>query len=735
MFFARQLRLALVIVTAVLLCGCKDPPTDGQLVLYIDRTAVGQNVSSVSLTVERVLLFYDTPPAAPMHMGTTCLAPAAHSLTFTPISEVIDTTMTGDVFVGAMNAPAGNLAEIRLLVDNPATVTEHSLERPLHPDVNCDDLNEDGLIRLVPTGTASIKIQTNTLTQIAAQFDPNRDVVHDDPNSVPGGNGDLHGGRWSIASSLNAVVIPPDDGTIIIPDEVVVRFKDGTSVAQIQADATARGATIIRSWPATNYYTFKLPNGANLQQEIEYYDGLSEADFALPNNRLQYNAIPNDPQIGAQQMAYLDEISAPAAWDHGTGSYSVIVAVTDSAFELSNPDLVDNFFINKAEIPPAALVQEGLTDFNHDGTVNADDLDADGDGFITFADLKARNVCGAASSAAQCNPLALLDGKGTTCKLCGGANHDVPPTDCSLGYGWQDGCDNDCNGFCDDLVGWNFGDNSNNPRYQMPGALTFHGTNTSAFVGAVGNNGLGGSGISWKVRILPLSVLLRDTIIQGWNYAGMMHADVISASVGFFSYLQGTDIHGCSPEAIGNTDTSGTLPINLSQDKFNAEKDRLQREFKDAVRLNGALLVNAAGNCQFNLDDDAHVIEWPSYVNTSGLRVAASSSGSLTDFSAYGSSSVDIAAPGYLLPEILDNGSLGGPISGTSFATPIVAGSAALLIGTDSSLRGNPCAVADRILRNADQLSPLQGQLVSGGRLNAAAAVLNTNTTPLRSCP
>lgn len=77
MFFARQLRLALVIVTAVLLCGCKDPPTDGQLVLYIDRTAVGQNVSSVSLTVERVLLFYDTPPAAPMHMGTTCLASCA----------------------------------------------------------------------------------------------------------------------------------------------------------------------------------------------------------------------------------------------------------------------------------------------------------------------------------------------------------------------------------------------------------------------------------------------------------------------------------------------------------------------------------------------------------------------------------------------------------------------------------------------------------------------------------
>jgi subtilisin family serine protease len=73
---------------------------------------------------------------------------------------------------------------------------------------------------------------------------------------------------------------------------------------------------------------------------------------------------------------------------------------------------------------------------------------------------------------------------------------------------------------------------------------------------------------------------------------------------------------------------------------------------------------------------------------------------------------------------------------GTSFAAPMVAGAAALVLAADPALTGKPCELRDRILRNASVPTTNLGSFVKGGRrLNVDAAARDVNSTPLGSCP
>jgi len=104
---------------------------------------------------------------------------------------------------------------------------------------------------------------------------------------------------------------------------------------------------------------------------------------------------------------------------------------------------------------------------------------------------------------------------------------------------------------------------------------------------------------------------------------------------------------------------------------------------------------------------------------------------------AFGQTRVDIAAPS--TPEFIALDASGGTnatFNGTAAAIAFVAGAAALVLSTDLSQRGKPCRLADRILRNAAVIPALaNANVASGRRLDLAAAVANTTSTPVRSCP
>ncbi len=212
--------------------------------------------------------------------------------------------------------------------------------------------------------------------------------------------------------------------------------------------------------------------------------------------------------------------------------------------------------------------------------------------------------------------------------------------------------DDDGNGFIDDVNGWNFFIDNNNPR-----DVFGHGTSIAGIIGAVGNNTLGVTGIAWNVKILPVkwtsgaSGSLSDAL-AATEYATMMGVDIMNHSWGdHFVFL---------PEAM--------------LDVFTDANDA------------GILLVCAAGNDASNIDRDPHYpagFDLPNIVSVAASKANDSRAG----FSNYGPLSVDLAAPGEdihstLLDDLYGLFGVGGPYipgTGTSFAAPFAAGALALM--------------------------------------------------------
>src|SRR5262249_8554839 len=61
--------------------------------------------------------------------------------------------------------------------------------------------------------------------------------------------------------------------------------------------------------------------------------------------------------------------------------------------------------------------------------------------------------------------------------------------------------DDDANGYVDDVHGWDFRNNDNDPADDIN-----HGTHVAGIIGAAGNNGLGVTGVNWTVGLMPLKI-------------------------------------------------------------------------------------------------------------------------------------------------------------------------------------------------------------------------------------
>ncbi|MDA1259023.1 MAG: S8 family serine peptidase [Planctomycetota bacterium] len=232
--------------------------------------------------------------------------------------------------------------------------------------------------------------------------------------------------------------------------------------------------------------------------------------------------------------------------------------------------------------------------------------------------------------------------------------------------------DDDGNGFVDDVNGWDFywndndpnpdlGDGLDNDHYGGADSNTFHGTFSASCAGAVGNNGTGLAGAAWNCKLMSAKIFTDDggaytsDIADGITYAANNGADVINMSFGggFSSTVQ-----SATNDAWGQ----------------------------------GCVQVASAGN------GNSSSAQYPaSYAHV--ISVGAGDSGSVygggsgdidgrASFSQYGTAAVDVVAPGALVVgagvNSVANGSPGTPnyqlSSGTSFSGPLVAGLAALVI-------------------------------------------------------
>ncbi|MCI0360864.1 MAG: S8 family serine peptidase [Planctomycetaceae bacterium] len=415
----------------------------------------------------------------------------------------------------------------------------------------------------------------------------------------------------------------------------------------------------------------ELPAGTTVAEALETYAAGTGVAFAEPDYIVQAAVLPSDSSFGSLYglnntgqviggvAGVVDaDIDAPEAWDLSQGSSEVVVGVIDTGVDYNHPDLYLNIWINQEEIP--AAIRGSL-------------LDTDGDGLITFYDLNHSDNQGP-GKIADLNANGRIDGS----DLLNNAS------------GWEDGIDQDpylvgvsTVSRVDDLIGWNFVSNNNNPLDDNN-----HGTHVAGTIGAIGNNGVGVSGVNWQVLIAGLKFL---------NSSG---SGAISAAQAALDYATSNGIK------ITNNSWGG----GGFSSSFSAALNR--------ANAAGAVFVAAAGNSGINIDATP---SYPaSYTQSNVIAVAASDNRDrLASFSNYGATSVDLAAPGVSVRSTVPGGGYAS-FSGTSMATPHVAGAAALVWAAHPEWTSSQ--VITSILSTADVVSGLVGR-VATGRLNVNDAV------------
>ena len=253
------------------------------------------------------------------------------------------------------------------------------------------------------------------------------------------------------------------------------------------------------------------------------------------------------------------------------------------------------------------------------------------------------------------------------------------------------GLDDDANGYIDDVHGWDFANNDNDPMDDH-----YHGTHCAGTIGAVGDNGIGVAGVSWSVRMAAIKFLdaygygSTDAAIASIDYAARIGVRVINASWGGGGY-------------------SEALRLSIA-----------------AAGEAGVLFVAAAGNNGVNTDFSPN---YPSSYDLDCIVAVAATdhNDQLAYFSNYGVATVDLAAPGVNVLSA-QPGNAYQHLSGTSMATPHVVGVAALIRGRFPG--ASVLATKQLLLVRAQPLAALAGVVLTGARLDALASISDPDSIP-----
>ena len=439
------------------------------------------------------------------------------------------------------------------------------------------------------------------------------------------------------------------------------------SWSTLPADFGAQGSPSFVSWsdahlsvPLTETADHRQGAGVTAQAEV---------------HEIIIQATPNDARYtdGSLWGMYGDASSrtnqfgsqAAEAWAQGhTGSMSNVIGVIDTGIDYRHPDLYLNIWLNQREIP--IPLRASLSDI-------------DSDGLITFRDLNG-----------SANATYVLDYNG---------NGRIEAGDLLNDARWENGTDEDGNGYRDDLIGWDFVNNDNDPYDDNN-----HGSHVAGTIGALGGNSIGVVGVNWQIQMVALKFL---------SSAG---SGTTVGAIGAVNYFTNAAISartaGSAENFVATSNSWGGGSYN--QGLFNAITAAAKQDI---------LFVAAAGNNNSNNDAVPYYPNSYSTAPVTGHEAVISvasitSSGSRSSFSNYGATSVDIAAPGSDIWSTISNGGFGS-YNGTSMATPHVSGAIALY----ASLFPNATSaqIKEVLLRSATFTVSVNDLVASDGRLNISA--------------
>lgn len=474
------------------------------------------------------------------------------------------------------------------------------------------------------------------------------------------------------------------------PDQILLQLKPGSSGAEHSHALEAIGGRLIEiikggDVAGSDLARVGLGHGVTVEKAIQILSHLPGVKFAEPDYLVSAQAVSNDAGVvSGQTWGLYGDVGSPTnlygsqaseAWAAGhTGSTKVAVGVVDSGMDYTHPDLHLNVWLNQREIPlsfKAALV------------------DADADGLITFRDLNdARN----ANFVSDKN-----------------ANSRIDAGDLLNDARWENGLDDDANGYRDDLIGWDFVNNDNDPMDDQG-----HGTHVSGTIGATGGNGIGVAGVNWSTQMVALKFL--DATNYGYT----------SNTIKALDYFTAASKVGTGIDFAATNNSWGGAPYSQ------ALLDAITRGANQDI-----VYVAAAGNNGANNDATPF---WPSNYSTLAtagydavVSVAAiGNTGALASWSNYGTTSVDIAAPGVGIYSTTLGGGYGA-MNGTSMAAPHVAGAIALFTAAHSGATAAQIRAA--LMSSSTATSSVLDRVASDGRLDISKFIDTVVTAPAPAPP
>ncbi|HUI24681.1 MAG TPA: FG-GAP-like repeat-containing protein [Candidatus Kryptonia bacterium] len=286
-------------------------------------------------------------------------------------------------------------------------------------------------------------------------------------------------------------------------------------------------------------------------------------DFGSDNWKLTSDTT-GDPTIdaSAQELYGVKGASVDLAWQVTTGRPDVRIAILDSGIRWADnlPDLLNKLFLNRGELP----VPEGSSN-------TRDPYDRNGDGVFNIQDYLADGTHPQDSRVSDQNGNGVID-----------------PED--LIFIFSDGVDNDHNGYVDDISGWDFFEDDNDPLDEVRYG---HGTGEAEDSSAEANNGSGDPGTCPNCVVIPVRVgdsFVADVnaFAQGVVYAVDNGARVVQEALGTLNQTR------FAQEAIDYAYRNGVVVIASAADE-ESNHHNYPANFNHTVEVNSVTKFDELG--------------------------------------------------------------------------------------------------------------------------------------------